>query len=112
MHERADSGTNTLLKGERQRRILTLLGASGRVVATDLRGELGVSAYTIRRDLDELAEAGRLQRVHGGALALARAPVATAGEARSVASRRAVGRAAVSLLVPGQVAILDGGPLA
>ncbi|MCW2985931.1 MAG: transcriptional regulator of sugar metabolism, partial [Conexibacter sp.] len=53
----------SLLKGERQRRILALLGASGRVVATDLQGELGVSAYTVRRDLDELADAGRLQRV-------------------------------------------------
>jgi DeoR/GlpR family transcriptional regulator of sugar metabolism len=105
----------SLLKGERQRRILALLGASGRVVATDLQGELGVSAYTVRRDLDELAEAGRLQRVHGGALALARSPVATtyAGRgAQSVAGKRAVARAAAALLVPGQVAILDGGSTA
>jgi DeoR/GlpR family transcriptional regulator of sugar metabolism len=105
----------SLLKGERQRRILALLSAAGRVVATDLQGELGVSAYTIRRDLDELAEAGRLQRVHGGALAVARSPVATtyAGRgAQSVAGKREVARAAASLLVPGQVAILDGGSTA
>jgi DeoR/GlpR family transcriptional regulator of sugar metabolism len=63
------------LKHERQARILELLGASGRVVAAELEGALGVSAYTVRRDLDELAQAGRLQRVHGGALA--RSPVAT-----------------------------------
>jgi DeoR/GlpR family transcriptional regulator of sugar metabolism len=106
---------DALLKGERQRRILTLLGAAGRVVATELQGELGVSAYTIRRDLDELADAGRLQRVHGGALALARSPVATTYEGRgvqSVAGKREVARAAASLLVPGQVAILDGGSTA
>lgn len=106
---------DVLLKGERQRRILALLGATGRVVATELQGELGVSAYTIRRDLDELAGAGRLQRVHGGALALARSPVATTYEgygAPSVAGRREVARAAASLLVPGQVAILDGGATA
>jgi DeoR/GlpR family transcriptional regulator of sugar metabolism len=104
-----------LLKGERQQRILAALAASGRVVATELQHELGVSAYTIRRDLDELAEAGRLQRVHGGALAVARSPVATtfAGRgAQSGAGKREVARAAAALLVPGQVTILDGGSTA
>jgi DeoR/GlpR family transcriptional regulator of sugar metabolism len=112
MASRAD---DALLKGERQRRILARLAADGRVVATDLQGELGVSAYTVRRDLDALAEAGRLQRVHGGALALARSPVATtyAGRgAQSVAGKREVARAAAALLVPGGVAILDGGSTA
>jgi DeoR/GlpR family transcriptional regulator of sugar metabolism len=109
------SERRTLLKGERQRRILALLGAAGRVVATDLQDELGVSAYTVRRDLDELAEAGRLQREHGGALALAGSPVATSSAGRgpqSVAGRREVARAAATLLVPGQVVILDGGSTA
>jgi DeoR/GlpR family transcriptional regulator of sugar metabolism len=112
MASRAD---DALLKGERQRRILARLAADGRVVATELQGELGVSAYTVRRDLDELAESGRLQRVHGGALALARSPVATtyAGRgAQSVAGKREVARAAVSLLPAGGVAILDGGSTA
>jgi DeoR/GlpR family transcriptional regulator of sugar metabolism len=106
---------DALLKGERQERILATLAAAGRVVATELQHELGVSAYTIRRDLDELAEAGRLQRVHGGALAIARSPVATtyAGRgAQSVAAKRAVARAAAALLVPGHVTILDGGSTA
>ena len=104
-----------MLKGERQQRILGVLGASGRVVAAELQQELDVSAYTIRRDLDELAEAGRLQRVHGGALAVARSGVATtfAGRGRqSVAGKRQVGRAAAALLVPGQVTVLDGGSTA
>jgi DeoR/GlpR family transcriptional regulator of sugar metabolism len=109
---RADDG---LLKGERQRRILARLAADGRVVATELQRELGVSAYTVRRDLDALAEAGRLQRVHGGALALARAGVATAAAGRgtrSAASRREVARAAAALLPAGGVTILDGGATA
>lgn len=114
MASRPDDASG-LLKGERQQRILAALGASGRVVATELQGELGVSAYTIRRDLDELADAGRLQRVHGGALAVARSGVATtyAGRgAQSVAGKREVGRAVAALLVPGQVTILDGGSTA
>ena len=57
-----------MLKQERHRRILDLLAAEGRVVATDLQEVLGVSGYTVRRDLDELATERKLQRVHGGAL--------------------------------------------
>lgn len=106
---------DALLKGERHQRILAALGASGRVVAAELQGTLGVSAYTIRRDLDELADAGRLQRVHGGALAIARSGVARTYAGRgeqSVAGKREVARAAAALLVPGQVTIVDGGSTA
>jgi DeoR/GlpR family transcriptional regulator of sugar metabolism len=98
-----------LLKGERQERILATLGASGRVVAADLQEALGVSAYTVRRDLDELADAGRLQRVHGGALARAVAAAPAGRGTSSVAAERELGRTAATLLVPGEVAILDGG---
>lgn len=104
-----------MLKSERQQAILAALRGSGRVVATELQQELGVSAYTIRRDLDELAESGALQRVHGGALAVARSGVATTFAGRgeqSVAGKRAVGRAAAALLTPGAVTILDGGSTA
>jgi DeoR-like helix-turn-helix domain len=40
----------------------------GRLVATELASELGVSEDTISRDLRDLAVDGRLVRVHGGAL--------------------------------------------
>jgi DeoR/GlpR family transcriptional regulator of sugar metabolism len=102
-----------MLKEERQHRILEILAGEGRVVATDLQDRLGVSGYTIRRDLDELASARRLQRVHGGALA--RSPVATTYEGRraqGVEGKIATARAAATLLEPGQVAILDGGSTA
>src|SRR3954454_21906883 len=102
-----------MLKEERQRRILDVLGREGRVVATELQHALGVSGYTIRRDLDELAEARRLQRVHGGALA--RSPVAPTYAGRrgqSVPGKRAVAHAAATLLEPGQTVILDGGSTA
>jgi DeoR/GlpR family transcriptional regulator of sugar metabolism len=102
-----------VLKEERQRRILDILGREGRVVATDLQRDLGVSGYTVRRDLDELAEARHLQRVHGGALA--RSPVApTYAErrAQSVPGKRAVAAAAATLLEPGQTVIVDGGSTA
>jgi DeoR/GlpR family transcriptional regulator of sugar metabolism len=74
---------------------------------------LGVSGYTVRRDLDELAEARRLQRVHGGALA--RSPVAATYEGRgaqALPGKLATARAAATLLRPGDVAIVDGGSTA
>jgi DeoR/GlpR family transcriptional regulator of sugar metabolism len=102
-----------MLKEERQRRILDILRAEGRVVATDLQSLLGVSGYTVRRDLDALAERQHLQRVHGGALA--RSPVARTYEGRraqAVPGKIATARAAARLLEPGQVVIVDGGSTA
>jgi DeoR/GlpR family transcriptional regulator of sugar metabolism len=102
-----------MLKEERHRRILDLLESEGRLVAAELPGVLGVSGHTIRRDLEELADARSLQRVHGGALA--RSPVAASYEDRQVQAvegKIAVARAAARLLEPGQVVILDGGSTA
>ena len=55
---------------DRLERICDEVGARGRVRVTDLAAELAVSEMTIRRDLDVLAEQGRVRRVRGGALAL------------------------------------------
>ncbi len=102
-----------MLKEERHRRILEILGTEGRVVAAELQQALGVSGHTIRRDLDELADERRLQRVHGGALA--RSTVATTYEGRqaqAVPGKVAAARAAATLLEPGMVAVLDGGSTA
>jgi DeoR/GlpR family transcriptional regulator of sugar metabolism len=102
-----------VLKAERRERILGRLAAEGRVVATELQAELGVSGYTIRRDLDELAGERRLQRVHGGALARSTVPVTYEGrQAEAVPGKLAAARAAATLLEPGQVVILDGGSTA
>lgn len=102
-----------MLKEERHGRIVELLESEGKVVVADLQRTLGVSGYTIRRDLDELAEARRLRRVHGGAIA--RSPVADTYEARQlqgVPGKAATARAAAALLEPGQTVIMDGGSTA
>lgn len=52
----------------RQTEILEIALKEGRVVVDDLTQRLGTSAQTIRKDLTELAENGRLKRVHGGAI--------------------------------------------
>ena len=52
----------------RQNEILELAREDGRVVVEALAEHFNVSLQTIRRDLSELADAGHLDRVHGGAV--------------------------------------------
>lgn len=60
-----------MLKKERQAFILHRLNLHNKVLSIDLCNEIGVSEDTIRRDLQELGDAGRLIKVHGGALSTA-----------------------------------------
>jgi len=52
----------------RQAEIVEIARAEGRVVVEDLAQRFDVTLQTIRRDLTELADAGLLDRVHGGAV--------------------------------------------
>ncbi|MFP4328868.1 MAG: DeoR/GlpR family DNA-binding transcription regulator [Paracoccaceae bacterium] len=52
----------------RQHDILEIAREEGRVKVEDLAERFAVSVQTIRRDLSELADAGWLERVHGGAV--------------------------------------------
>jgi DeoR family glycerol-3-phosphate regulon repressor len=52
----------------RQTDILEIALSEGKVVVEDLAERFGVTVQTIRRDLAELADTGKLQRVHGGAV--------------------------------------------
>lgn len=57
-----------MLVSERRELLVERLRRHGRLAAGDLAREFGVSEITIRRDLNALNQAGRLVRVHGGAL--------------------------------------------
>lgn len=52
----------------RQSDILDIAKQTGRVAVEDLAQRFGVTVQTIRRDLSELADMGKLDRVHGGAV--------------------------------------------
>ena len=100
-----------LLGAERREAILRRLQLEGKVRASALSAELGVSLDTVRRDLAELAEAGALRRVHGGAL-----PPASPGPPSfkerlpdDAAAKAAVAAAAVPLIRRGEVVALSGG---
>ena len=99
-----------MLTAERRQRIMETLRRDGKVLASELSTTLGVSEDTIRRDLRELAEAGLLQRVHGGALPRSPADASyLARQSQAPSAKAAIARAAVQLICDGQVIILDGG---
>lgn len=101
---------NIVLPQERRQRILERLAQDGKVVAAELGAAFGVSEDTIRRDLRELAQAGLLQRVHGGALPRSPSTAAFAVRRQQVLpTRTAVAERAASLLRHGQVVFIDGG---
>jgi DeoR/GlpR family transcriptional regulator of sugar metabolism len=96
----------------RLERILERLAGGGEVSVADLAGRLGVTAMTIRRDLDRLAREGRITRTHGGALLAAPSVVAFKFQERRrahLAEKKAVALAAVGLVKPGMTVSLDTG---
>src|SRR5438034_6481783 len=56
-------------QAERLETILEWLSGNGSVNVADISDELGVSAATVRRDLDLLERQRLLARTHGGAVA-------------------------------------------
>jgi DeoR/GlpR family transcriptional regulator of sugar metabolism len=57
-----------MLKRERQAYILHQVNLHNKVLSSSLSEEISVSEDTIRRDLQELADEGKIIKVHGGAL--------------------------------------------
>ncbi|SEE83125.1 LacI family DNA-binding transcriptional regulator [Ruania alba] len=75
----------------RQAEVLAAVTERGMIRVTDLAAELGVTPVTVRRAVSELAEAGLVRRVHGGA---------TAVGARAMGGPVAQGTATIGMLVP------------
>ncbi len=86
------------MTAERRRSIMHILQRDGKVLATDLSKSLHVSEDTIRRDLRELADAGMLLRVHGGALPSSPTTASfTERQRQSPEAKAAIAHAAVGL---------------
>jgi len=102
-----------MLTTQRKHLILARLATDGQILAKALAAELGTSEDTIRRDLRELAQEGKLQRVHGGALPASAAVANLAARAEvSTDDKVALGRAGAAMVQPGQLVLLDGGTTA
>jgi DeoR/GlpR family transcriptional regulator of sugar metabolism len=101
-----------LLTDERRREIVKLLKADGRVAVGDLVRRFGVSAVTLRGDLEQLAQRGILVRSYGGAM-LPQEPhqdfPLNIKKTIYHAEKTRIGRAAARLVLPHQKVILDSG---
>ncbi len=99
-----------MLSAQRKDHLRQILRRDGRVVAKDVATDLGVSEDSIRRDLRELADAGELVRVYGGALPLPPADRPVDQRATlATESKERVARRAVDLIRPSSTIVLDAG---
>ena len=101
-----------MLAKQRQARILAEIRRQGWARVTDLTAMLGVSDMTIRRDLEELASAGAVHKVHGGAVLNTPASAEPGFEAKSVLeqpAKSAIAAAAAALIRPGSAIAVSAG---
>lgn len=85
---------------QRQKQILTLARKAGNVGVDELASHFDVTPQTIRKDLNELCDAGHMTRTHGGAM-LSSGVENVAYEARralALVEKQLIGRLAASLI--------------
>ncbi len=102
-----------VLASQRRSTILSLVDETGAVKVSDLVDHLQVSDMTIRRDIEQLAREGRLERVHGGAVTLGQASSHEPGflvkSALMTAEKRAIAEHAAALVEPGSAVAISAG---
>lgn len=108
-----DIPTSRLPAHRRRERIVELLvqRGEGSLPVEELASTLGVSPATVRRDLGLLRNEGRITRTYGGAvLGTASAELSVRQrELSNAAEKDAIARAALELVQPGQVLLVDAG---
>ena len=97
---------------ERQKQILSLLTKQGRLSVSEIVEQFSISLATARRDLESLAEQGKLQRVHGGAITIEQAPPELPilqRESEQANEKQRIGQAAAALVQDGETVFLGSG---
>lgn len=99
-----------MLKKERQAYILHQVNLHNKVLAVNLSQDISVSDDTIRRDLQELAEEGKLIKVHGGALSKSFGKGNPSSEhVYAYVSKTVIAQKAAALIKDGMFVITGGG---
>ncbi|WP_158601980.1 DeoR/GlpR family DNA-binding transcription regulator [Pararobbsia silviterrae] len=101
-------------KEQRSDQILELVDSRHFMSIGDLAKALTVSEMTIRRDVRDLADAGKVRTVYGGVASLENGGATSSYNAQTehgqhVDEKRRIAQAACALLTPGDVVILDSG---
>jgi len=98
-----------MLKRERQSFILRQVNIHNKVLSSDLSIEMKVSEDTIRRDLNELSDDGKILKVHGGALSKSFHLSISPGNVYSLDSKKIIAQKAISLIKDGMFVLTTGG---
>lgn len=97
---------------ERQKQILSLLSRQGRLSVAQIVEQFSISEATARRDLESLASEGKVQRVHGGAIAVEQAPPELPileRENEQADEKSRIGRATAELIADKETVFLGSG---
>ena len=97
---------------ERQRLLLEWIEARQRVTVPEITERFAISPATARRDLDALAGEGKIRRVHGGAIAVRRAPPEPPVMQRALEQaeeKKRIATLAASLVKDGETLFLSSG---
>jgi DeoR/GlpR family transcriptional regulator of sugar metabolism len=97
---------------ERQKQILSLLSKQGRLSVEEIVRQFDISHATARRDLELLASLGKVQRVHGGVVAVEQAPPELPileRQDEQAEEKARIGRAAAGLVGEGETVFLGSG---
>lgn len=99
-----------MLKRERQAYILHQVNLHNKVLSNILSSEMDVSEDTIRRDLQELSEHGKLIKVHGGALSPSFNNIDSPYQSvYALRNKRTIAKKAISLIKDGMFVLTGGG---
>lgn len=99
-----------MLKAERHNFILHQVDLHNKVLSADLSMQIDVSDDTIRRDLQQLSEKGKIVKVHGGAISLSFHNGNYASkEVYAYSQKKIVAQKAVSLIKDGMFVLTGGG---
>lgn len=102
-----------MLKEERLERIVALVEEQEVVLNDEIVKALGISIATVRRDINDLAQLGKIEKVRGGAVSNNRRqniePSYKAKSLMNIDEKRRIGMYAASLVENGEQIVLDSG---
>ncbi len=98
-----------MLKKERQGHILHQVNLHNKVLVSDLCVNMHVSEDTIRRDLNELADTGKIVKIHGGALSVSFQSSLQYTNVYSRDEKRLAAQKVLQFIKPGMFILTSGG---
>ncbi len=98
-----------MLKKERQSFILREINLHNKVLLSDLSNTIDVSEDTLRRDLIELSDEGKIIKVHGGALSKSFHRSLSSNHVYSLSQKKIIAKKAAALIKNGMFVLTTGG---